>query len=63
VRNRKAAVALVCGDSASGIARNGLLNESRYFYVADSEKQVMDAFHDFLEGTVSFVVCQKQNLK
>lgn len=47
--------ALGDGDSSTGILRDCLLNQSRYFHVADAEKQVMDAFHDFLEGTVSFI--------
>lgn len=49
------AKALGDGDSSTGIQRDCLLNQSRYYHVADAENQVMDAFHDFLEGTVSFV--------
>ena len=62
-RNRKnyadgVAKALDLGgnDASSGIVRDCVLNQSRYFHIAVSEKQVMDAFHDFLEGTVSFTV-------
>ena len=43
-------------DASLGIVRDCVLNQSRYFHIADSEKQVMDAFHDFLEGTVSFTI-------
>jgi len=39
-------------DASSGIVRDCVLNQSRYFQIADSEKQVMDAFHDFLEGFI-----------
>ena len=52
----KKSIDLKACDSATGIARDCIMNKSRYYHVADAEKQVMDAMHDFLEGNVSFVV-------